>query len=148
LEAICIFPNCQPTSQFRFVLQIILARGCGQKNQSGAKGGQNDTHSPFSVWGVRVRLDLFNQATAGSSDLADAAFFFRLKAHKDTMPVAKSGNVAGSGTTVPVINVSGPVPNENVAPVIVVVAETPDSARVNWSCPRLTGHRAIVIELA
>ena len=61
-------------------------------------------------------------AVTGSSDLVDIAFRFRLKAHKPSRPVAKSGNVPGIGMT-PVIKVSGPVPKENVAPVIVVAAE-------------------------
>ena len=39
----------------------------------------------------------------------------------------------------PVIKVSGPVPNENVAPVIVVAAETPASARVNAADPLTKG---------
>jgi len=37
------------------------------------------------------------------------------------------------------MKVSGPVPNENVAPEIVVVAETPESARVNVAEPFTNG---------
>ena len=68
--------------------------------------------------------------------LADAALRFRLRAHKPSRPEAKSGNVPGSGTAVTTgvppgtteIRVSGPVPKENVAAVIVVLAVTPERA--------------------
>ena len=70
--------------------------------------------------------------------MPDTTFRLRLRAHKPRRPVAKSGNVPGIGTT-PIIKVSGPVPKENVAPVIVVPAVTPDSARVNAADPSTKG---------
>ena len=86
-------------------------------------------------------------AAAGSSDLAAAALRFRLRAHKPSRPVAKSGNVPGSGTAVTTgvppgtteIRVSGPVPKENVALVIVVAAVTPERPRVNIAAPSTKG---------
>ena len=81
------------------------------------------------------------------SDWADAALRLRLRVHKPSRPVAKSGNVPGSGTAVTTgvppgateIRVSGPVPKENVAAVIVVLAVTPERARVNAIGPTTKG---------
>jgi hypothetical protein len=91
--------------------------------------------------------------TAGS-DLIDAALRFRPRLHKPITPDAKSGNVPGSGTDVttgapvtPAIKVSGPVPKEKVAPVIVVSAVIPGSARVNATAPSTKGlNMPFVIE--
>ena len=45
------------------------------------------------------------------------------------------GTWVGVPTGVPLTNVSGPVPKENVAPVIVVLAVTPERARVKVAGP-------------
>jgi hypothetical protein len=45
----------------------------------------------------------------------------------------------GPGTGKPVTNVSGPVPKENVAPVIVVLAVTPERLRVKVAGPTTNG---------
>ena len=79
--------------------------------------------------------------------MPDTAVRLRLRAHKPSRPEAKSGNVPGSGTAVTTgvppgtteIRVSGPVPKENVAPVIVVLAVTPDRKRENAMGPSTKG---------
>jgi hypothetical protein len=55
--------------------------------------------------------------------------------------VRKSGSAPGSGTplTVPGTKKSGPVPNENVAAVIVVADVTPVRARRTVSDPTVNG---------
>ena len=77
--------------------------------------------------------------------MADTTVRFRLKAHKPSRPEAKSGNVPGIGTT-PAIKVSGCVPKENVAPVIVVPAVTFARARVNVADPSTKGLKLVLME--
>jgi hypothetical protein len=74
--------------------------------------------------------------------IASAGVFFLRRASKPNAPrpVRKSGSAPGSGTAlVPGTKKSGPVPKENVAPVIVVADVTPERARRTVSDPTVKG---------